>query len=379
MPQYKVGRLKGRFVVSVYDDSGKRINRYRLQSTDQGAAEREAPGVVAVLTRPRSSSVADLWAAFVADREGRAIITTMTHTWKALRERFGHLPGDGITVEDCRAHTRARRAIGIKPGTIATELGHLRMVLSWAQKRRYLERASAIERPATPKRRERHLTRAQCRALIDAATMPHVRLFIVLALATGGRNAALLDLTWDRCDFETGEIDLRDPAIERPHKGRAIVPMNRALRAALLEARPGALSDHVIEWRGMRVASVKRGLKASARAAGIAGSVFPHLLRHSAAVHMAEAGITMEEIAQYLGHDDVEVTRRTYARFSPTYLRRAAAALEYDDLAIPARFNEPESATETPANCLDNLVGAAGIEPTTPTMSTNRPPRTARK
>jgi integrase len=55
------------------------------------------------------------------------------------------------------------------------------------------------------------------------------------------------------------------------------------------------------------------------------------MLRHSAAVHMAEAGIPMEEISQYLGHGDVNVTRTVYARFSPTYLKTAAKALEYED------------------------------------------------
>lgn len=43
---------------------------------------------------------------------------------------------------------------------------------------------------------------------------------------------------------------------------------------------------------------------------------------------MAEAGIPMEEIAQYLGHANVEVTRKVYARYSPDYLRKAASALE---------------------------------------------------
>ena len=56
------------------------------------------------------------------------------------------------------------------------------------------------------------------------------------------------------------------------------------------------------------------------------------MIRHSSAVHMAEAGISMEEIAQFLGHGDVNVTRKVYARFSPNHLRTAAAALEYDDI-----------------------------------------------
>jgi integrase len=220
------------------------------------------------------------------------------------------------------------------------------MVLRWAEKNGLLDftdsagqkhpgRASHIERPSKPKPKEHHLTREQARALIDAAEFPHVRLYTILALGTGARNAALLDLTWDRCDFERELIDLRNPAITTPHKGRAIVPMNRTVKAALLEAKAGTLSGFVIEWAGKKVAAVKRGLRASAKRAGV-GPVSPHMLRHSAAVHMAEAGIPMEEIAQFLGHSDVNVTRKVYARFSPDYLKGAARVLEYDDLGTAA-------------------------------------------
>jgi integrase len=45
---------------------------------------------------------------------------------------------------------------------------------------------------------------------------------------------------------------------------------------------------------------------------------------------MAEDRVPMEEIAQYLGHTDINTTRKVYARYSPDYLRRAAGALEYD-------------------------------------------------
>jgi arginase family enzyme len=93
--------------------------------------------------------------------------------------------------------------------------------------------------------------------------------------------------------------------------------------------------------------------------------VFPHLLRLSAAVHMAEAGVSMAEIAQYLGHDDDRVTARVYARFSPAHLRKAAAALEYDDLGSPnQKITTPDA-----GNMPEYLVGATGIEPVTPTMS----------
>ena len=327
---YRIGRLNGRFVLVFDDNNGKR-RRYRLDAKNASEARRVAPGIYADLTKPRGCTVADLWDAYTRDKAGRAVVGTMVHTWKALRERFGNMDGEAITIADCRAHMAERRKNNIKDGTLLTELGHLRMVLRWSEKHRLIDRAPHIERPSKPEPRERHLTKAEARALINAATMPHVRLYIVLALSTGARNAALLDLTWIRCDFERDRINLRNPAITTPHKGRAIVPMTRTLKAALTTARHGALSEYVIEWAGKKVASVKRGLRVAAERAGL-GHVSPHMLRHSAAVHMAEDGVPMEEIAQFLGHSDINVTRKIYARFSPDYLRKAAAALEYDDL-----------------------------------------------
>jgi integrase len=53
------------------------------------------------------------------------------------------------------------------------------------------------------------------------------------------------------------------------------------------------------------------------------------VLRHTAAVWMAEAGIPMAEIAQYLGHSDDRITSRVYARYGPDHLRKAAAAIRW--------------------------------------------------
>lgn len=50
-------------------------------------------------------------------------------------------------------------------------------------------------------------------------------------------------LTWVASDFERERIDLRDPTITRPHKDRAIVPMLRTAKAALLEAKRGGLTS----------------------------------------------------------------------------------------------------------------------------------------
>jgi len=241
-------------------------------------------------------------------------------------DRFGPLDGDAISIADCRAHTESRRSAGIQDGTIHTELGHLRMVLLWAEKNKLLDKAPAIERPAKPEPKWDHLTRGEITGLMTAANSPHVKLAINLMIATGARNEAAMQLTWDRVDFERRMIQLRNPFDRSRRKGRATVPMNDRLYEALLAAKDGAQTPFVIEWAGQPVKSIKRGLKAAGAAIG-RPDVSPHMLRHSAAVWLAEDGHSFEEIAQYLGHGDSKTTAKVYARFSPTHLRKLSESL----------------------------------------------------
>lgn len=246
------------------------------------------------------------------------------YAFKRMASTFGALAPEQITEIKCRAYAKDRRA---KDGTIHTELGYLRTALKWGEDHGLIVKAPEIWRPEKPRPRARYLTRDEATKLLDAAQMPHMKLFIVLALTTAGRMGAILSLTWDRVDFDRGIIQLDDPERDRTRKGRATVPMNETSRRALLEAHKGAMSGYVIEWGGERVGSVKKGVREAARRAGLDG-VSAHVLRHTAAVWMAEAGVPMSEIAQYLGHSNPRITFKVYARYSPDYLRKAASALE---------------------------------------------------
>ncbi len=106
-----------------------------------------------------------------------------------------------------------------------------------------------------------------------------------------------------------------------------MVPINETLYDVLVAAREGAMTDHVIEWAGQPVKSIKRGFREAVKRAGLGADVTPHVLRHTAASWMAEAGVPMSEIAAVLGHRDSRTTERVYARYSPEYLQRAVRAL----------------------------------------------------
>jgi len=328
-PEYKLGRLNGRWVVSWWE--GDKRKRFRLEASTRQDAERAKAAFVLGLSRRDGVTVGDLWSAYLNEKEGRRVVRLMGFEWQFLGPTFGHLEPKHITIDLCREYTARRRVTGKRgataDGTIWTELGHLRTVLVWAANSRLIEYAPRIERPSKPKPKERYLSRAEANRLLEAAGAPHIRLAIILMLTTAARIGAVLDLTWDRVDLDRGHIRLALPDATT-RKGRATVPINATLMAALLEARRGALTTHVVEWNGAPILSIKTGFNAAVAAAGLEG-VSPHVLRHTAAVWMAEDGVDIEEIAQYLGHEDSRITRRVYARFSPGHLQRAATSLDF--------------------------------------------------
>lgn len=323
---HKLQRFRGGWAIAVYKD-GRRLSRRRLESCSAEDAAEEYSQLIAELKKPKDPSIAEVWQLYRDDRQGRAIASNMEWSGRAILPYFGKKKPSGVTIESCRGYIKERRLKGKQDGTIWTELGHLRCALVWAKKSRIISEAPDIERPPKPPPRDRYLTKREFEKLLDSATMPHIRLFIQLAIATAGRLAALLDLTWDRVDFDRGLIHLGDRTFRGRRKGRATVPMTNTIRAALSEAQKGARSDYVIEWAGKKVSKVRRGLSLAAKRAGLKG-VSPHVFRHTAAVWMAEAGSGMSEISQFLGHEDSRITERVYGRYSPKYLRKAAKALE---------------------------------------------------
>lgn len=328
MPEYKVGRLNGGFVVTWWGDDGKR-RRYRLKAESREAATGEALDLVRGLrAKAAGHTVDELWQLYREEKQHKRIAVTMEYEWRKMHTFFGHLRPDQVTIALCRAYTDARRKMGKHDGTIWTELGHLRTVFKWAFARRLIAHAPPVERPAKPAPKDRWLTETEIARLLDAPKAHHIQLAILLMLSTAGRIGAILELTWDRVNFETGQVNLRTTE-GGARKGRAVVPMNDGLRAALSQAKGTAMTDYVVEWAGKPVESIKTGFKAARIAAGLGPDVTRHTLRHTAAVHLVANGVPMQKVSQYLGHSSTAVTERVYGRFAPDHLREEAAILDF--------------------------------------------------
>jgi len=325
-PQFRAVLFRG-WYYAAWRERGE-TRRVSLRTKDRETAAqalRSFAEQYETANRPQIITVEFVWNGYRETLKGRPAFQTMGFEGRSILPFFGNMAAERLNEEVCIEYRARREMEGRKDGTIATELGRLRSALRWAERKNLIAKAPFISRPAMSPPRDLRLTREQARQLISSCITPHIRLCVILAMATGGRIGALLGLTWDRVNFENRTIDLTDPA----HQGkrRAVVPINRTLLSALLEARTSSLSPFVIEWDGRPVKSVKKGLAAAGRRCGLPW-VTAHVFRHSAASWMAESGISMDRIAAFLGHSDSRITSRVYAKFSPDYLRDAAEALE---------------------------------------------------
>jgi integrase len=323
MSEWRLVKHRGQWSLA-FTQPGHGRRRIATGTNDRGRAEAIAGAIWRKLNEAPSGRVADLWPPYVVDRATtQAAKARSTSLWKNLEPHFGYKLGKAITKADCRAYIDARKRAGKSSSTIRTELEALRACLRW----HYGNEAPQITAPPPSKAREGYLTKEQASRLLAAIEAPHVQLFVELALGTGARMGAILDLTWERVDLEHGSIDFNPPGRDPTNKRRTVVGITPRLREKLTEAREAALTDHVIEYGRKPVASVKKAIAAASRRTGI--PVSPHVLRRTAAVWMAMADVPMERIAQVLGHTTTRITFQHYARYSPRFMADAMAALDW--------------------------------------------------
>ena len=335
---YRLGNLKGQAVATWRDDDGH--HRYRLGSA---ASEGEARSLLDTFAHQKAKAVASdsgqtigtLFAAYRKDRaaDGK-LVSAFDWSWKALAPSFERMDPEHVTADECRLYAKRRVREGVQAGTIWTELTRLRSALNWAAKRRLIGHPPPyVWVPSKPASRSRVLTDDEISRLVDACVMPHVRLFVIMALCTGARTAALLELTWDRIDFQAGTINLNrvepvNPLVKQVLKGRAIVPMNATARAVLSQAHAESISDYVIEWNGDRIKKIRKGFEEACRRADLVG-VTPHDLRRTVATKADEAGMDWTRVARLLGHSNV-ASGAAYRHPRPEALQPVADILNLD-------------------------------------------------
>ena len=291
---------------------GTRSNRVSTRTRDRGEAEKfRAAWVLERDRRPEAKPdeiaveaiLDDYWenhAKNLASAE-RAKIAI-----KHLKRFYGAAT---VSLVNGRSHERyiaQCQAEGKEPGTINQHLTRLRAALRRAVKNGELAVAPFVPSLEEPDPRPDALSRPQIAALLWAARSlgyDHIALFVRLAVYTGARKTAILQLTWDRVDLCTGTVDFRLPGVKHSRKRRAITGIPTRLVASLRRLRQRQEGDNVVQYHNARnslgkrrstrsIESIRRAFRNTVSEANKrlkkAGEkklphVTPHVLKHTAA------------------------------------------------------------------------------------------------
>lgn len=319
---FTVQRFRGGFAMVWRDEDGRR-HRRTLYSSERQSALVEA-------RRLWEDADDDPWTV------GRVIEGYIEHlsgdgppslqrrrdAWKAMKTFWENVDPDLIDESMCKAYRAGRN---VADATARYELLLLSTALNWAVDKNHLGQRSKIWLPPKPDYEVRYLTAEEFERFYEAVHAPHARLYVLLGLYTLARPAAILELRWEQVDFARRLIDLNPPGRRQTVKRRPTVPMNDDLLVALREAYVARQCDNVIEWGGKPLKSIKKAFQAASKRSGL--DVVPYTLRHTGAVFAAESGVSMPELAQFMGHDDDRTTQKHYARFSPDFLRNVSEGL----------------------------------------------------
>jgi len=319
--RYRVAKHKRGYVAVLYE--GSRRRRIALKAADKFQATAEAAELVGHIEqrKPRQRlTVGQIVEAYLEQSEAIWKENDRLH-YQGIRERIGRLVPSAITADTCRDIVATS---DVKPGTLRKRLGVVRAALRWAERKAIIDKAPHIWLPQAPPPKDRRLSREEFERLGRAMESVHGWIFLQLARFTAARAGAILSLQWRSVDFERRLISLGGSVRQ---KRRATVPMHPDLAWILVLAKDVAETDYVIEFAGKPVKSIKRTFHTARDRAGLDKAVTPHVIRHTSASWMAEAGVPMSEIAAVLGHRDSRTTERIYAKFSPEYLQKAVRAL----------------------------------------------------
>ncbi len=317
---YTIQQFRGGYAL-VWRDQGKRRRR-QLESEDRASAEAEARalwqnGDDTPWTMERIMS------GYLASIAGKPSHSRRIDAWKALKPFWQNVDLKLIDERMCRNY-RASRSAG--DATARYELMQISTALGWAVKNGpRLAGRPPVWLPLAPERKTRHLDQQEFAKFFAAVRADHARLYVMLGLHIMARPSAILELTWDRVDFMRRLIDFTPPGHVRTAKRRTIIPISDALLPHLQRGFEARTCQFVIEHGGDRILCIKKAFQA----ANVRSTVYatPYTLRHTGAVWAAEGGVSMPELAQFMGHDDDRTTQKHYARFSPDHLASVGDAI----------------------------------------------------
>ncbi len=397
-PNYKLvlDKKSGIWMVSWTDPETGRTRKKTTRQSNQEHAERVKPSIIAEIRTPSSAyTVGELLIGYACQLDPKK--QSAHYAVASLRKFFDpyepHQLNDAAwnNYRTWRTEQSVRSAAPIKKlvadSTAVRELRILAAALKWGQRNGWDgldgKKVHLPESKYVP--RQDYLTIDDAQRLLNSCTSVHQCLFIRIAIATGARMSAILDLKWENVLWPPGtreELDRgpratvrssialipktifspmampepprvsvdrnsgvtefsREFGIELPktralrfdlgngsgnkRRGTGVISLeNKGLYDDLAAAYRERQSDHVIEWRGKRIDKID--LSPVYRRAGIEKKAKQHILKHTCCSWLVQAGQSYVNISKLVG-TTANVIESTYGHMSPSHLETVGSTL----------------------------------------------------
>jgi site-specific recombinase XerD len=246
----------------------------------------------------------------------------------AFVDFFGQCSLEDMGSEDVRTfllHLLDERKLG--PSSLKVNRAALSFLFGTTLNRPDI--VAPIRAPKLPRKVPKILSGSEVEALLCAIKSLKYRAVIMTAYGAGLRIS-------ETCHLRIDDIDSKRMVLRVQHgKGghqRCTMLSERllfALRAYFKQQRPAGpyLFPGSSPVRPLSADSVRRVLKKAAAHCGFTKRVTPHLLRHSFATHLLEAGTDIRTIQVLLGHQSIHTTT-LYTQVSTSHIGRIKSPLD---------------------------------------------------
>lgn len=294
---------------------------------ESGPAEKFLARYIAAKYKPEPSEsplVADVLNAYTSEHLPHTMAAAnAAYQVEALLNWWGDRNVNQINAATCReyAKTKSKASARRDLETLRAAVNH------WHRNHGPLAVVPTVILPDKHQARTRWLTRSEAARLLWAARKTeHLKRFILLALYTGSRSGVILGLKWDQIDL-SGRVLHRTAREARTSDKKQAPPVRLGRRILSHLRRWQRLDDgkceFVCHYDGRRVTKLRRSWSAARKRAKLDASVTPHVLRHTRATWLMQAGIDLWEAAGHLGMT-VETLQAVYGKHHPDFQKRAA-------------------------------------------------------
>lgn len=237
----------------------------------------------------------------------------------AAVEKDGPVPAANVDLPALRRHLAALKEKGLNVRSVARKISAIRALFRWlaAEGRIKADPAAALKVPKRGRPLPKVLTKDEVKRLLetpkgDGFSALRDRAVLETLYSTGARVAEAAGMNLEDIDLDMGAVILFGKGRKERLAGLG-EPAVAALKAYLLAtaSRRGNAKAVFVNRSGGRltVRGIARILDKAAKAAGLPAGTSPHVLRHSFATHLLEAGANLREVQEMLGHASLSSTQ----------------------------------------------------------------------